>query len=157
MANEKELKLAKEVYKSLAEMLDEIDWRYGKDEEKFIIYFGVNRNNMDIPFVIFVDPDRQLIRISSRLPFEVDKDLRVTVAVALNYVNYQLADGSFDFNIGDGTISFRMTSSFKESVIGAELFSYMVNCTVETVYRYNDKFLALANNEMDIGQFVDSI
>ena len=157
MANEKELKLAKEVYKNLAEMLDARDWKYGKDEENFIIYFGVNGDDMNMPFVIFVDSDRQLVRLSSRFPFKVDKDSRVTVAVALNYVNYQLADGSFDFNVGDGTISFRMTSSFRESVIGAELFSYMVDCTAETVDRYNDKVLALANKEMDIGQFVDSI
>ena len=157
MADEKELKLAGEVYRTICRMLDERDWKYGKEEDKMIIFFGVNGDDLNMPFVIYVDASRQLVRMSSRFPFEIPESERVPVAVALNYVNYRLADGSFDFNLADGTVTFRITTCFKESLIGTDLFSYMVDCTTNTVDDYNDKVLALAKKEIDLTKFVELV
>ena len=46
---------------------------------------------------------------------------------------------SFDYNIRDGSITFRMTASYRESVIGEGLFNYMIDCAAATVDEFNDK------------------
>jgi len=154
MANEKELKLAKEAYDTLCNSLDEMKWRYSKDEDKLIIHVGISGEDIPMEFIIHCDADRQLIRVMSFLPFKISEDKRVEGAIATCHANYRLADGSFDYNLGDGSIIFRMTSSFRESLVGDELFKYMIHVACATVDKYNDQFLMISKGNLSITDFI---
>ena len=75
-------------------------------------------------------------------------------AIATCAASFGMADGSFDYDLSDGTIVFRMTASFRESLIGEGLFQYMISCSCAMVDKYNDQFLALDKGIMSITDFI---
>ena len=77
-------------------------------------------------FVMAVDADRQIVRMLSRLPFKFPSDKRVDGAVATSYINYKLADGSFDYDYTRGEILYRLMVTFIESIICGDLLWCMV-------------------------------
>lgn len=154
---EKEIKHAKAVYAALCEMLDEHEWHYQKDEEHLTVSCGAQGEDLPIEIRIEVDIKRRLIVLLSQLPFVVGEKRRAAMAVAVSKANDGMVDGSFDYDYLDGRLVFRMTSSYRDSLIGKELFNYMLMCTCVTVDRYNDKFLMVAKNDMSFEQILDFI
>lgn len=157
MADANALERAKKVYADLCAALDNRNWKYSKREDDLVVTFGVSGDDIPMDFVLAVDADRQLLRLFSRFPFNVQEDHRMDLAIATCAANYKLADGSFDYDLTTGRISFRLTASFRESMIGEGLFNYMVDCSCHTVDRYNDKFLRVSNGTVSIGDFLSSL
>ena len=158
MAEEAKVKQARVAYKSLCEMLDENDWHYEKDEAKFRIVCGAQGDDLPMKIRIEVDAERQLVILLSEMPFSVPEDRRTAMAVAVSVANFGLVDGNFDYDFTDGTILFRMTSSFLDSLVGKEMFNYMLMCSCFTIDRYNDKFFMVAKKNMsneEIMEFID--
>lgn len=155
MAEENKIARAKAVYQELCDALDRRDWHYQKDEEELVVYLGVNGEDIQIDVIIAIDADRQLVRLLSPMPFKMAEDKRMEGAIATCAATYGLLDGSFDYNISDGSIYFRMTASFRESIIGDGLLQYMIDCSCATVDRYNDKFLALNKGIIGIADFIN--
>ena len=157
MSEEKVLKQAQAVYRALCKMLDEREWRYEKKENELSIRCGAQGEDLPMEIIIEVDVDRQLATLLSPMPFTVPENRRVALAVAVSQANNGMVDGCFDYDCQTGKIIFRMTSSFRQSLIGKDLFAYMLNCSCYTVDEYNDKFLVVAKNDMSIDQIVEYI
>lgn len=153
MADEKELKNAQTVYKALCDMLDEKGVRYEKVPEKMSVHFIMSGEDIPMDIVVAIDADRELIRMFSPLPFAFSEEKRVEGAIATCQANYKLVDGSFDYNIRDGRIIFRLTSSYAQSLISKELLAYMIACLCFTVDEYNDKFLMIDKGMLAIEDF----
>ena len=155
--NEKQLEKAKEVYANLCKMLDEDEWKYNKDEEKMVIYFTTRGEDIPMDFVLYIDPSPGLIRLLSRLPFEINKEKMIDAAIAVCAINYRLINGSFVIDITDGDLLFRMNQAYIDSEIGPELFKYMVFSSIFMVDEYNDKFLMLNKGNLSINDFLTEI
>lgn len=154
MAEENKTALAKKVYDGLCATLDRREWHYNKHDEDLTVTFGVNGEDIPMDFILKVDAERQLLRMFSILPFKAPEDKRMDMAIATCFASNGLADGSFDYDIAEGKISFRMTASFMGSTIGEGLFDYMINCSCSTVDAFNDKFLMLAKGLISITDFI---
>ena len=154
MADEKKMALAKQVYQTLCEAIERREWNFGKDEEKLLVHFGVNGDDIPMQFILIVDAERQLIRVRSPLPFKMSEAKRMEGAIATCAASFGMADGSFDYDLSDGTIVFRMTASFRESLVGEGLFQYLISCSCAMVDKYNDQFLALDKGIMSITDFI---
>jgi hypothetical protein len=154
MVDEKKMELAKQVYQTLCEAIERREWNFGKDEEKLLVHFGVNGDDIPMRFILIVDAARQLIRVMSPLPFKMSETKRMEGAIATCAASFGMADGSFDYDLSDGTIVFRMTASFRESLIGEGLFQYLISCSCAMVDKYNDQFLALDKGIMSITDFI---
>lgn len=146
---------AQEVYNTLVSMLDHIGWTYDKDEENFVIKSGVKGDDLPVEFIVVVKPRNEVVQFISHLPFNIPEDKRIDAAIAVNVINWNLVDGSFDYKVTDGSILFRMTSSYRESTLGEELFKYMIMVASSTVDEYNDKFFMLAKGMISIQQFIE--
>ncbi len=157
MANEKEFALAKSVYENVCKSLDLRNWKYNGNEEDLQIRINFNGDDIPMNFIIQVDADRQLISLLSFLPFDIAKEKRVEAALATCFINYMLADGSFDLSLGDGTILYRMTTSYRGSLVSKDVFSNMVDVACCIVDEYNDKLAALNKGEIEIADFIKSI
>lgn len=157
MADQKELKQAQTVYKALCEMLDDRDWHYEKFDEDLTIRCGAQGDDLPMEIIIEVDKERKLITLISKMPFNVPEERRAALAVAVSQANNGMVDGSFDFDYLSGRILFRMTSSYRESLIGKELLAYMLSCACYTIDEYNDKFLIVAKNNMSIDEILEYI
>ena len=154
MADENKLATAQAAYKTLLKALDAIDWKYDKNDEKLRIDFSVKGDDLPMSFIMLIDVDRQLVRLMSFLPFNFPEDKRLEGAIATSFVNYKLADGSFDYDITDGETSFRLTSSFRNSLISESLLRYMVQCAIYTVDKYNDKLFMIAKGMLSLENFL---
>ena len=154
MVDEKKMELAKQVYQTLCEAIERREWNFGKDEEKLLVHFGVSGDDIPMRFILIVDAERQLIRLMSPMPFKMSESKRMEGAIATCVASFGMVDGSFDYDLSDGTIVFRMTASFRESLIGEGLFQYMISCSCAMVDKYNDQFLALDKGIMSITDFI---
>lgn len=153
MADEK-LERTQKVYETLCSTLDSHGWHYKKNEERLSIDCGAHGEDLPMEITIRVDAERQLIMLLSHLPFVISEDKRLDMAIATSIANNGMVDGSFDFDITDGHMFFRMTSSFIESEIGSELFTYMLMVSCHTIDEYNDRFLMLGKGMMSIEDFM---
>ena len=150
------MRKAKETYEVLCRMLDNRDWRYEKIEEDLVIKSGVKGNDFPIEFIMRVNPRNEIVSFFSWMPFKVEESKRIDLALATCVANYGLADGSFDYDLKDGEILFRLTSSYRESTLSEELFEYMLMVSASTVDDYNDKFFMISKGMMTLEQFIAS-
>lgn len=157
MSEEKDLKQAKTVYKSLCDMLDERKWRYQKHDEDLTITCGAQGEDLPLELIMEVDAQRMLVSIMSPMPFAIPENRRTALAVAVSQANYGMVDGSFDYNYLNGRIVFRQTMSYRNSLISKELLSYMLLCACNTIDEYNDKFLMVAKNNMTNEEILEFI
>ena len=146
---------AQKVYATMCQALDARDWKYQRDDEALRIRCTAQGDDLPMEVQIIIDADRQLISLLSHLPFVIPEEKRLDVAIAVSIANNGLVDGSFDYDIGDGHMFFRMTSSFIESEIGNDLFLYMLFCSLQTIDVYNDRFLMLGKDLMTLKQFIE--
>lgn len=144
---------AKKVFEVLCSAIEGRSWTYEKKEDTYTVIFHVSGEDIPMPFGIQIDPESALIRLTSPLPFSMPEGKRVEGAIAVSAVNYGLADGNFDYDLANGSIVFRMTTSYRDSVIGEKLFQYMISNACQTVDAYNDKFLMLAKGLIEINAF----
>ena len=152
---EQDMKKAVEVYGTLCSMLDNINWKYDKIEEKLMIKSGVKGEDLPIDFIVVVKPRNQVVQFISSMPFNMPEDKRVEGALAVCTANYGLVDGSFDYDLSDGQIIFRLTSSYRDSLLSEALFEYMVMVSASTIDKYNDLFFMLAKGMITLEQFME--
>jgi len=157
MTDEMKLDRAKKVYDTLCEVLEEYEWKYEKDEDELVIKCGAQGEDLPMDIKITVSAGRQMVLLLSHMPFVIAEDKRMEGAIATCAATYVITEGSFDYDISDGTISFRMTASFRESEIGEELFMYMVAYSSAVVDEYNDKFFAVGKGLLSISDYLENI
>lgn len=147
---------AKEVFGVLCRALDAHEFHYQKNEEELTIECGAQGDDLPMEITMRVEAERHLILLLSHIPFVVAEDKRLEVAVAVSVINNRLVDGSFDFDIRDGHMFFRMTNSYLESKIGQDAFAYLLYCSCMTIDKYNDKLMLLAKGLISLEQFISS-
>lgn len=140
---------ARNVYESIMKMLDKHNFNYKPDDDNLVINIKMHGDDLPMDFVLKVDAKRDLVIFSSMLPFKFNLDRVVAGAVAVCSINYLLADGSFDLDVRDGELSFKLTSSYKDSLLSEESLEYMFGIACGTVDKYNDKLLLISEGHMD--------
>ena len=155
--SEQEMSKAREVFETLCKALDNDDWRYQRNDEKLSINFGATGDDLPMEFVMFIDPKPGYVRLLSWLPFKINEDKIVDAAIATCAINYQLKNGTFDFNINEGEIVYRITQAYFDSTIGEEVLMYLIKVSCYTIDDYNDKFLMLSKGNLALKDFLDEI
>ncbi len=156
MDNEQKIIKGKEAFANICKMMDAHNWHYEKDEEKLKIKCTLHGDDIPVDFLMRVDTDRCIVSYISWMPFHMPEDKRVEGAVAVCVAGYGLVDGSFDYDINDGEITFRLTASYQGGVeLTPDLFEYMVYVATSTVDNYNDKFLALSKGNISLQDFIN--
>lgn len=162
MAEEINMKNAKEVFDTLVKALNDLDWKFRKNEDDLVIISGAKGDDIPIEFIVKVNPKNEVVQFLSKLPFNMPEDKRVDGAIAVCAANWTILDGSFDYDIREGEIIFRMTSSYRGSIfsenvifITKDLFEYMIMVAASTIDKYNDKFLMIAKGRMTVQQFIE--
>ena len=155
MSKEINMQKAKEVFDTVVNMFDTRNLNYDKHEEKLLIKSGFTGEDLPIEFILVIKPDQEVVQVLSRLPLSMPEDKRIDGAIAVCAANYGIVDGCFDYDLNDGEITFRLTSSYRESTLGDELFEYMIMCAAGTIDDYNDKFFMLSKGMMTLQQFLE--
>ncbi len=157
MEEQIKLEQAKIAFATICQALESHDWKYKKDEEALSVECGAQGDDLPMQINIRVDVERMLVLLVSHLPFAIQEDKRLDVAIAVSAINYALVDGCFDYDLASGNMFFRMTNSYMESKLSEEVFSYMLFCSCHTIDEYNDKLLMLAKGMISIDKFLSAL
>lgn len=149
-------KMGQNVYETICKMFDDMGYRYERHDDDHVITCTVRGDDLPMDIIFAVRDERQIVQLISPMPFKVPEDKCIDVVLAITLVNDMLVDGSFDFDMSKGRVAFRLTASYIESILGKELFEYMLMVSATTVDEYNDKFLMLAKGMMNFEQFLES-
>lgn len=154
--NQENLKArAEEVFDICLSELDSRDWTYKSDKEDLTVTFAVNGDDLPLYFRFLIDPDRQLITLNSPFIFEATEHSNELV-IAIGQTNTFLLDGRFILD-DDGCVYFKMNCSYAGSLIGEELFAYLIDYTCFAVDKFNEKLKALADGEIELGEYLNLI
>ena len=146
---------AKQVYQKIINMLDNRGWKYERHDEDLVIASGVTGEDLPIAFIFAVKPKNHLVQFLSKLPVTMPEEKRIDGAIATCAASNHLIDGSFDYDVMNGSIVFRLTSSYLNSDISEDLLEYMLMVSAATIDEYNDKFLMLAKGMITIQKFLE--
>ncbi len=146
---------ADQAYKTLCNALDAKNWSYEKHEEERSVTFSVKGDDLPMDFMVFIDEDRQLIRLFSPMPFKFGEEKLIEGAIAACAASSIMADGNFDFNISEGKVIFRIIASYRDSIIGEGLMHYLIDCACAVVDKYNDKFFAINKGILGLDCFIE--
>lgn len=155
MIDEKQLRKAQNMYEAMCQAITSVKLQYEKNEENLLISLTINGNDIPMDYVMQIDVKRELIYIISTIPAKFGENKRLDGALACCLANYNLKFGNFIYNYQDGTMFFKMSSSYTDSLISNELFVDMLVYATQAVDEYNDKFLMLAKGTLDIKTFFD--
>lgn len=155
MAEEANIARANEVYNQLRKVLDDRNWNYKAHDDDRVITFNVQGEDIPMDFLLVIDAERDLIRLLSRMPFKMSEEKRLDGAIIACAATYGLVNGGFDYDLSDGSITFRLTTSYKDCVVGDNLFNYMIDVSCGTIDDYNDKFMAVDKGYMTVQQFIE--
>jgi len=155
MSDAKNLKQAQQVYNTICSALDERNWHYTKHEKDLVVTFTVRGDDLPMEFVMYAEINSQLIRLVSRLPVKMSESKRVEGAIAVCAASYGMVDGSFEYDISDGEITYVLNATFRDSLIGHDLIIYMISCAGAMVDKYNDLFLMLNKDMISIADFIE--
>ena len=145
---------ARKIYELLVSTLNEKKLNFAQDDDEMTVNATVTTEDLPIQFVMRVMEDRDVLQFHSVLPIKFPEDKRVEGAVVTQIANYGMINGSFDYDIRDGEVAFRMSTSFTETMLSSELIWKMLGVSCSTIDAYNDRFFMVAKNMMTVEQFI---
>ena len=157
MAEQDKLALARATFETLCSALDKAKVKYTRNDENWRVDYTFKGEDLLMPFMMIVDPDRSFVRLISPLSPRVKENKRLDVAVALSLLNFRLAFGCFDLDMADGELRFRMVNCFRDTPLSEEVFTMMLQTGHAIVEKYNDKLFALAADIISLEQFVTAL
>lgn len=151
---------AKEVFKKFTQYLQKIEWNFKTDTSDGNLFIVTNVVGDDLPMEIIIKiiAERQIIYISSPLPFKFEKERKTAGTVAVCMINNSILNGSFTFDFEDGSMAFKLVSSYCGcEVVSDEFFEYLITVTAVTVDKYNDNLLMISKGKMNMEDLIKVI
>lgn len=155
MVDQNKLEPAKRTFETLCQALDSRQWKYRRNDEELSVEYIVNGEDMPMRFFFVINAEYSLVRLLSPMPLTVKESKRLDVAVAVSMINNRLLYGSFNFDVTDGELRFRLCNSFRDSVLGTDVFLHMIAVGNIVVERYNDKLFMLATGVISLEKFIE--
>lgn len=155
MADEMKMARAKAVYEQLCTALEHRNWTFDKVEEDLVVRFMVNGDDIPLQMAMFVEAEKELVTLLSPFPFKMSEDKLMEGAIAACTASFGMADGSFDYDITQGGIAFRLVASYRGSNLSEGVLQYMISCSCAMADKYNDRFLALNKGMISIEDFIN--
>lgn len=143
---------AKNVFNTICEMLDDLGFKYDKQEEDLVIHSGAKGDDLVMPFMMRVAYDRKLVAFMSVIPIEVDDSVKENVAIALSMINCNLIDGCFVYF--DGKISYKCDATYNGMMVGKKFFEKFMLTSLTIIDEYNDKLEKIAKEHMSVDDIV---
>lgn len=145
---------AKQVYELFKQDLTNSKIKYEPHDDDLVISMTVHGEDLPQPTLIMVDEDREVVRLLSPLPSKIPEDKRMEAAVAVATANYGLVNGSFDYDMSDGEIRYRVCQSYAGTVLNEETVRYLLGVIFFTTDKYNDLFFMLGKGMISLEDFL---
>lgn len=145
---------AGQVYELFKQHLTNQKFKFDPHDDDLVISMTVHGEDLPQPTLVMVDADREVVRLLSPLPTKIPEDKRIDAAIAVATANYGLVNGSFDYDMSDGEIRYRVCQSFAQTVLNEETVRYLLGVIFLTTDEYNDRFFMLGKGMMSLEDFL---
>ena len=146
---------AREVYEAFKSHLTRNNIRFDPHDDDLVITMTVTGEDLPQPTIIRVMENRDVVQILSPLPSKIPEDKRVDGAIAVSVANYGIINGSFDYDMEDGEVRFRVAQSYRGIVMNDDMIRYLLSITFSTTDTYNDRFFMFGKGLMTLEQFIE--
>ena len=144
---------AKALYNTLCNTLDNIKWHYDKEEDDLVIRTSAVGKDLTMKLFMKIDADRQVMYLKSPMPFTVPSNLNDTLTKAVIAANFTMLNGTFEMDLSDGYLGFKMVVPYMESIVSERVCHYMIMLSCQMTDKFNDKFKALVDGKMTLEEF----
>lgn len=153
-ADKKQIKAALKVAKIIRKHLDGRKWNYSVSSDELEFSFGVNTDALPFYYRIAVDAAKEVVYLSAKQNVFVPESKRIVMAMGICAINDHLVDGSFDFNVGDGSMLFRLVASYHDAEIGDAMVNYLINVAHSTFEDVNKSIINYVEDTIDQTEFL---
>lgn len=98
------------------------------------LMFGVDIDNMPTAFRVSADEKRNTMTLCATLPFTILPHFTAAAAVTVAELNYNLADGHYNFDTDDGRLYFYITLCYEDCKISAEAYERFVALALQVIH-----------------------
>ena len=152
---EKDLTLAKRVFEDMCQAMDQQKWHYDRHDEDLVVTIKMQGEDFPVSLILRVNAAAQVVSVYSALPVTVPDDKMVDMALAVCIANENMINGCFDLDMNKKQVVWRLCTTYRGSLLGSEAYAYMVIVSSNTVDRYNERFLMLAKDMIDLKKFIE--
>lgn len=143
------------VYEMFKAHLKAHNFKFDPHDDDLVITLTVRGEDLPQPTVIRVLDDRNVVQVLSPIPANMPEDKRVDAAVAVAVANYGMINGSFDLDMNDGEIRFRVSQGYDGIEMSDDLIKYILSIAFFTTDKYNDRFFMLGKGMMTLDEFIE--
>lgn len=143
---------AKVMYNTLCNTLDNMKWHYNKEEDKLVVRTSAVGEDMSMKLYIKVDSDRSVMYLKSGMPFTVPQEKIDELSKAVIIANWAMLNGSFEMDMSDGYIAFKLVVPFMESIVSEKVCRYMITLSCNMIDKFNDKFDKIVKGTMTLAE-----
>ena len=144
-----------QVYQMFKKHLEEKNFKFDAHDDDLVITMTVHGEDLPQPTIIRVLDERDVFQILSPIPSHIPEDKRFDAAVAVSVANYGMINGSFDLDMSDGEIRFRVAQGYRGMELSDEFMDYILSIVFYTTDKYNDRFFMLGKGMMSLEQFIE--
>ena len=115
-------------------------------DDSFDIFFNdyVGEDFINFHFEIVGNP--KIVVLTSKLPIECKK---IDMSMATSVINDYLINGSFDFDIKAGTITYRIVTCWVEEMKDSAPFEYLISKAKEDIKIYGKYLKDIVEDKLD--------
>lgn len=143
------------VFQTICEAFRAHGWEHERYDDRLLIESGAQGLDLPMNLTVRVAEEGEFVILLSKLPFVTEEDKRIDMAIAVSAVNNLLYDGSFDYDVTNGQLVFRLTESYIDSSLSRRVFEHMLFGACKIVDRFNDKLMMLAAGRISLEQFIE--
>jgi hypothetical protein len=101
-----------------------------------------------------VDSSREIIYVYVNQDLVVPESKRIVVALGCCARNDCMIDGSFDFNLADGSLIFRVISSYHDMTIGEWTVEYLIQLSNAMFEKVNGVIIDYIEDKINQTEFL---
>ena len=155
LPDERTAKRGKELFHCFCAVLDEEELSYDTYGEELRLTLSLPTEFLAIDLDFEVDIRRQLLKISSPLPFAINGEYAEVCARAAVETDYILNIGELVYFEERQTVALRAVTSFENCLLGKSLLGALFDFMIKTVEIYNYKFYMLNNGMVEMDYYFD--
>jgi len=142
------------VYQMIKDHLNGGKFHFEAHDDDLVITLTVHGEDLPQLTIIRVMDDRDVIQVLSPIPGNIPEEKRAEAAVAVAAANMGMINGSFDFDLKDGEIRFRVAQSYADIEPSEELLKYILGIAFYTTDKFNDKFFMYQKGMLSLEEFI---
>jgi len=148
---------AKQVFRTVCDMIEHKNWSHKKDEEKRQVQILLRGKCEPIPIMFTVDEEPPLLMVKAEVSVRIKEERRADAAQAICAINNTLVNGLFDYDLCSGEVIFRISNSHMDIDISEDTVFDLLLCTVRSVDEHTQELVRINNGELSAAELIRQI